>query len=526
MLLRRRFLCSTTALLAAPAIARSQSLQVFRFVPQSDLATLDPVYTTNYQTLYHAFLVFDTLFGLDGKFRPQPQMAQGAATEDEGKTWRITLRKGLSFHDGQRVLARDCAASIRRWGARDAFGQALLAATDEISAPDDDTIRIRLKRPFPLLPNALGKMTPNMCPIMPERLATTDPYKQVTEMVGSGPYRYNADERIPGARIVYERNDKYVPRPDGSAEGIAGPKVAHFDRVEWHIIPDPNTIAAALQQGEIDWWQAPNADLLPLLRKNRRIKVEVLNPTGSIATLRFNHLNPPFNNPAMRRAMLGAVDQSDYAVAAVGTDPSLWRDHVGYFCPGTPMATDIGMEALTSKRDLGATKRAIHAAGYRGEKIVVLWPTNEAHLEALAEVSIDMLKKLDLNLDAQTMDWPTVMQRRTKTEPVEQGGWSLFDTSWTGLDMMTPIGHAYLRGNGSAAAPGWPDSPKIESLCDEWLEAPDVAAQKVIAERVQLQAFEDVPYIPLCQFFAAVAYQANITGVLTGNPVFWNVHRA
>ena len=348
------FHCCTAALLASPAIARSQSLQVFRFVPQSDLATLDPVYTTNYQTLYHAFLVFDTLFGLDGKFRPQPQMAQGAATEDEGKTWRITLRKGLSFHDGQRVLARDCAASIRRWGARDAFGQALLAATDEISAPDDDTIRIRLKRPFPLLPNALGKITPNMCPIMPERLATTDPYKQVTEMVGSGPYRYNADERIPGARIVYERNDKYVPRPDGSAEGIAGPKVAHFDRVEWHIIPDPSTIAAALQEGEIDWWQAPNADLLPLLRKNRRLKVEVLNPTGSIATLRFNHLNPPFNNPAMRRAMLGAIDQSDYAVAVVGTDPSLWRDHVGYFCPGTPMATDIGMEALTSKRDLGA----------------------------------------------------------------------------------------------------------------------------------------------------------------------------
>ena len=106
------------------------------------------------------------------------------------------------FHDGTKVLARDCVASIRRWGARDGFGQALLAATDEISAPDDRTIRFRLKYPFPLLPDALAKTPPSMCPIMPERLASTDPYKQVSEMVGSGPYRYKPDERVPGSRVV------------------------------------------------------------------------------------------------------------------------------------------------------------------------------------------------------------------------------------------------------------------------------------------------------------------------------------
>ena len=525
MLMRRRFLHSAAALLASPAIARSEASRTLRFVPQADLATLDPIWTTNYQTLYHAFLVFDTLFGLDSQYLPQPQMAQGATTEDAGKTWRITLRDGLVFHDGERVLARDCVASIRRWGARDAFGQALLATTDEIAAPDDRTILIRLQRAFPLLPRALGKTTPNMCPIMPERLATTDPYKQVSEMIGSGPYRYKASERIPGAKIVYERNDKYVPRADGSTDGVAGPKVVHFDRIEWHIISDPATAAAALQQGEIDWWQTASFDLLPLLRRNERLKLEVLYPTGTIATLRFNHLNPPFDNPAMRRAMLGAIDQSDYGIAVAGTDQHYWRDHVGYFCPGTPMANDAGMQALTGKRDLTAVKRAIHAAGYRGEKIVVLWPTNEAILKALGDITIDTLKQLDLNVDAQAMDWPTVMQRRTKIEPVDQGGWSLFDTSWPGQDMMIPIGHAYLRGNGRAAAAGWPDSPKIEALCQEWLAAPDIAAQKAAAERLQLQALEDVPYIPLCQYFSFVAYQANLTGILKGIPVFWNVRR-
>lgn len=525
MLGRRNLMHAAGVLLASPAIAASESAGVLRFTPVSDPPSLDPIWTTNYPTLFHGCLIFDTLFGVNDQFQPQPQMALGAATEDAGRIWRITLRDGLIFHDGERVLARDCVASIRRWGARDAFGQALLAATDEMSTPDDRTILIRLSRPFPLLPDALGKMSPHMCFIMPERLAATDPYKQVSEMVGSGPYRFKPDERIPGARLTYERNNRYVPRPDGEISGIAGPKVAHFDRIEWHLIPDPSTAAAALQLGEIDWLQTPPIDLLPQLRRNEKLKVEVLNPAGSIATLRFNHLNPPFNKSAMRQAVLSAIDQSDHGIAVMGSDPSGWRDHVGIFCPNTPMANDAGIEALTGKRDLSTARRAIEKAGYRGERIVVLWPTDNSVLNVLADVTMDTLKKLDLNIDAQAMDLSTLMQRRAKTEPVEQGGWSLFDTSWVGRDMLNPVGHVYLRGNGRLATAGWPNSPKIEALCNEWLLAPDLPSQRAIAEKLQLQAFVDVPYIPLCQYFVPVAYQANLRGVLKGNPVFWNVRR-
>src|SRR4051812_17810137 len=224
---RRTFLQVGAAALAAPTVARGQANKVLRFVPQADLAVLDPVWTTTYQTRDHGLLVFDTLFGLDSQFKAQPQMAAGAVSEDEGRTWRITLRADLLFHDDTRVLARDCVASIKRWGARDGFGQALLAASDEIDAPDDRTIRFRLKHPFPLLPDALAKTPPSICPIMPERLAATDPFRQVTEMIGSGPYKYKADERVPGALVVYERNAAYQPRTDGVADGTAGPKVAH-----------------------------------------------------------------------------------------------------------------------------------------------------------------------------------------------------------------------------------------------------------------------------------------------------------
>ncbi|HXA23055.1 MAG TPA: ABC transporter substrate-binding protein [Acetobacteraceae bacterium] len=522
---RRNFLASAAAMLAAPAIARGEASQVLKFVPQADLAVLDPVWTTTYQSRDHGLLVFDTLFGLDNAFKASPQMAEGAVSEDDGKTWRITLRPDLMFHDDTKVLARDCAASIRRWGARDGFGQALMAATDELSAPDDRTIEFRLKHPFPLLPDALAKTPPSICPIMPERLAATDAYKQVTEMVGSGPYRYKADERVAGSLVVYERNTKYVPRANGTPDGTAGPKIAHIDRIEWHIIPDPGTVAAAVQRGEIDWWLVPQADLLPLLRKQRNVKVENIVPTGFVATMRFNQLNPPFDNPPIRRALLGAVQQSNYMLGMVGTDEELWRVPCGFFTPGTPLACDAGMEALTGKPKLATVKRDLEAAGYKGEKVVVLTPTDIASAKALADITADALVHVGMNVDAQAMDWATLVGRRVKTDPVEQGGWSIFHTSWSGLDMINPAGHIFLRGNGKAAAPGWPTSPKIEELRDAWFMAPDLAAQQALGRALQLQAFEDVPYIPLGQYFQPTAYQSNLTGVLPGNPVFWNIRR-
>ncbi len=431
----------------------------------------------------------------------------------------------MKFHDNTPVLARDCVASVKRWGARDSYGQALMAATDEIAAQDDRTITFRLKYPFPLLPNALGKTPPSMCPIMPERLAKTDPFKQVTEMIGSGPFRYIARDRVPGALVAYERFAGYVPRPSGTPSGTAGPKIVHFDRVEWHIIPDNSTVLAALQQGEIDWWLTPDADLLPALKADRELRVRTTVTTGLIATMRFNQLWPPFDNPAIRRAMLGAVKQSEYMIGMVGTDPSLWHVPAGIFCPNTPMASDAGMSVLTGPRDLPRAKQEIAAAGYKGEKVVLLAPTDIPSAKALADISADLLKKLCFNIDYQAMDWATLVGRRAKMNPIDQGGWSLFHTSWNGTDMLDPIGHVFLRGNGKAAAIGWPTAPKIEALRDQWIRAPDPATQKKLAAELQVQAFHDVPYIPLGQYFAPTAYRTNLHGVLNGIPVFWNVQR-
>jgi peptide/nickel transport system substrate-binding protein len=521
---RRTFLTAAAATLAAPSIVGAQSAKPLKFVPDADLALVDPIITTSYQTRDHGFMVFDTLYGQDNEYRIRPQMVEGHVVESDGLVWRLTLRDGLKFHDGERVLARDCVASIQRWGKRDSFGQALMAATDQLDAPDDKTIRFRLKYPFPLLPDALGHYSPSMCAMMPARLAETDAAKQITEMVGSGPFRFVANERVSGSRVVYEKFAGYVPRNE-APERTAGGKVVHIDRVEWMIMPDASTGVNALINGEVDWFTTPPSDLLPLLRKAKGVNIFTLVPTGTIATMRFNQLHAPFNNPAIRRAIVHAVEQSDYMIAVQGEDRATWADGVGYFCPGTPMASSAGMENLTSKRDLNAVKRELDAAGYKGEKVVLFGPQDIPSVKALAEVTADLLKKLGMNLDFQTMDWATAVQRRVKQDPPDNGGWSIFQTSWGGVDQFNPAVHAFLRGNGTNGIMGWPKSDKIEELRTAWFKAPDLASQQRICADLQRQAFEDVPYIPLGQVRAPSAHRTSLKGVLTGMPVFWNITR-
>lgn len=512
--------------LAAPSIAAAQGARVLKFIPHADLTVLDPIWTTAYITRNHGYLVYDTLFGMDSDYKTTPQMAEGMTVENDGKLVRITLRDGLKFHDGEKVLARDCVASIQRWGKRDTFGQTLMSVTDEVTAPDDKTIQFRLKRAFPLLADALAKPPSNFAAMMPERLAKTDAFTQITEVVGSGPFRFLARERNAGHLVAYEKFADYVPRASGTPNGTAGPKVVHFDRIEWRIIPDQGTAAAALQSGEVDWWEAVGGDFRQLLTR-AGLNVHVLDPAGSMGCMRLNFVQPPFNNPAARRALFKALNQTDFMEAASAGDPSMYTVPSGFFPPGTPMASTAGFEAIPAKPDFAAAKRELEAAGYKGERIVLLHATDLNSVKTLGDVAADMLKRAGLNVEVAAMDWGTVVQRRIKKEPVAQGGWNAACTYWSGQDHLTPAGHVFLRGTGERGGNwGWPDSPRLEELRDAWFAAPDLAGQQRVAADMQRQAFQDVPYVPLGQVRGVTAYRKNLTGVLQGIPVFWNVQRA
>lgn len=510
--------------LARPSLAQS-NISVLRFVPSSDLASLDPIWTTANVTRHHAFLIYDTLYGLDADLSPQPQMAEEHAVEDAGLTCTITLRPGLRFHNGEPVLARDAVASLTRWMQRNSGGQYIAAHTDELLAVDDRRLRFRLKRPQPRLLGLLASLTSPVAFIMPEAVARTDGFTQMRSTVGSGPFRFKNDEYRPGNRIVYERNPDYVPTQGGGRGLSAGAKTVHFDRVEWNVVPDPATAAAALQAGEVDWYEAPPSEILELLQRSRAVAVEPMDTRPAAALLRLNHLHPPFNNPDLRRAILPALDQRDFMFAAVGTDPDRYVVDCGFFTPGTPLATQAGLEPLLGPRSIERARTLLREAKYNGQPARVLLPTDSVSSGPIAQVGADLLRRIGFTVEVVAADWSTVVQRRNSRESLERGGWSVFPTVVNSLDFADPAVHFALRGNGASAWLGWPTSPRLEALRDAWFAAADLPAQQAIAAQMQSIAMEELPYLPVGATRAATALSRKLRDRVIGFPVFWKIRR-
>ena len=522
---RRAFLKTAVtgaAAVAAPHIVQAEAEKTITFVPHADLASLDPVWTTADITRNFVLAVYDTLYGYDAGFKAQPQMVEGHTTENDGKLWTLTLREGLKFHDGTPVLARDCVATIRRWAKRYPMGQALIARTDELSAASDREIRFRLKKPFPLLPEALAEPQSS---IMPERLAQTDAFEQIKEAMGSGPFKFVASERIPGQRVVFAKNPDYVPRADGKPSFTAGPKVAFIDRVVWNFVQDPSTAAAALAQREVDWWENPTIDLVPQLKRNKDLVITVKDRTGEIGCLRFNQLLPPFNNPAIRRAVLSAMDQKEIMTAVAGAQPSLIKTDVGLFVPGTPMASDAGVEITRGPKDLDKIKKDLAAAGYKGERVVVLAASTIPVIFAEAQVATDVLQRIDMNIDLQVMEWGTVVARRASREPIDKGGWNIFYTYLGGMGNISPGPDIAIRASGADAWFGWPSDPKMEALRGAWFDAPDIEAQQILCRQMQEEFWQNPSYVPLGMYDQPTAFHSYLGDIRDGWPQFYGVRR-
>src|SRR5204863_243834 len=323
---------------------------------------LDPIWTTAYITRNHGYMIFDTLFALDGNLKLQPQMVDKYTVSKDAMKYSFTLRDGLKFHDGQPVTAEDCVASIKRWGAKDAMGRLLIASLSRMASTDRKTFVIELETPFGLVLDALGKPSASPSFIMPARVAATDPNEQVKDIIG---------------------NEKYFR-----------------------------------------------------------------------------------------------------------TCPSV------FMCGGLPYESSAG----APKPDLERARALFKESGYDGRPVVVLDPTDSPYAHAPALVTMEMLKSIGANVDLHAMDWSTMVSRRAKKEPPAQGGWNVFHTWSTSFDTMTPAVSSVLGGAGEKAWFGWPTSEAMEKLRADFAREPNEAKRKAIAEKVQVLAYDEVPYVPWGQF--------------------------
>src|SRR5881227_3000052 len=514
---------SLSAALSSEAIAAGKTITA---VMHSDLRIIDPGFTTAYITRDHGYMVYDTLLATDSNFKIQPQMADWKVSDDK-LTYTFTLRDGLKWHDGAPVTAEDCVASLKRWGRNDNMGQKLMDFTASIEPIDAKTFALKLKEPYGLVLESIGKPSSYTPFMMPKRLAETPAGQQIKEQIGSGPFKFVQAEFQPGVKAVYEKNADYVPRKEAPS-WTSGGKIVKVDRVEWITMADAQTAVNALQSGDIDFMENPSFDILPVLAGNKDIHVEPLDKLGFQTVGRMNFLYPPFDNLKVRRAAFMAMNQKDILDAMVG-NPEYYKLCGAIFMCDTPLATEAGAETLLKGNGMAEAKKALAESGYDGTPIVIMAPGDVVTLKAQPIVATQLLRAAGFKVDVQATDWQTVVTRRASQKPPKEGGWNMFFTNWSAADVINPIASLPTSGKGKNGAWfGWPEDAKLESMRDAYARSTSPEEQKRAAADIQAYVMEQVIYVPLGQYKAPSAWRKSLSGVLDGpaTPVFWNIDKS
>ena len=503
-----------------PALAQDKTLKV---VMHSDLKIVDPIWTTAYISRNYGYMVYDTLFAMDADLNVQPQMVESYEISDDSLHYSFTLREGLTWHDGAAVTSEDAIASIRRWGAKDSMGQLMMSFVDKMTAVDDRTFQLKLKQPYGLVLLSLAKPSSNVPFIMPKRVAETPESEQISDYTGSGPFVFEKDEWAPGDKAVFTKFDGYVPRSEPPSWASGG-KVAKVDRIEWVWIPDHQTAVNALLNGEVDLIESPPHDLIPVLEADPGIVLDDFNPLGNQYMFRLNHLHPPFDNPTIRQAALAALNQEDFLQGVIG-NPAYYKTCPSMFVCDTPFATDAGAGILVES-DFDLSKKLLDEAGYDGTPVTLMHSTDLQVLTNLAPVAKQLLERGGFTVDMQSMDWQTLVSRRSKKEPPAEGGWNAFLTSWVAADVLNPISTAGLNASCDTAWFGWPCDEALENLRDAFARETDADQQREIAFQIQARALEIGTHGYVGQWYQPMAYRDNVSGVVHGPvPFFWNVEK-
>ena len=512
------------AVLAQPHAVAQES--VLRIVPHSNLAVLDPIWTTAYMSRNHGYMIYDTLFGTDENAKIKPQMVESWTESGDHRLWSFKLRKGLAFHDGAPVTGDDVIASLQRWGKRDAMGSALMTFVQSMDSPTPDTFRIFLGEACGFVLEALGKPSSNVPFIMPKRVAETDAFKQIEDYIGSGPFIFKKDEFKPGDKAVYLKNTKYVPRSEPPS-GTAGGKNVYVDRVEWNLaLRDAQAQVNALKNGEVDIIEALGFDHYETVKADTTLQLPLYANLGLQYMARFNHLHKPFDNAKVRQAAIAAMTQEPFLRAQVGVK-ELYKTCPSMFVCNTPYGSLAGSD-LQAKSTMKKAQDLLKASGYDGTPIVIMKPTDLASIQKLPDVAAQLLRQAGFKVDLQAMDWQTLVGRRAKKDPIDKGGWHMFLTAWNVFDVWSPIANPTMDTRGEKSGWfGWASDDKMIEIRNQFMRATDEPTKKKLADQLHARAFEVGTHAPLGEYNQPMATRKNITGFfITNGNIYWNLKKS
>ena len=501
---------------------------VLKWVPQGSVPNLDSMLSGSAVGRGVSWHFWESLMQWDIAGTLTPDLADSWTIKEDaaGAHYTFTLRDGRSWHDGGKPLPSDVEASfiVRYLGFDQTFGPTIEGLFTSFETVDDDTFIIHLSAPTSLLVTALGYVGGVQPNIMPQDIAEEWPDTVAQRFNASGPYRFVSWD--PGNEVIIDRFDAYVPRTEEPSYR-AGAKLGYFARMITVEIPDQETRVAAVLTGEVDSLDVISGDFHQEALDNAdKVSIHIGVP-GAQPDIGFNLGDPLLGftekGRLMRLAIRAAIDAEEI-MKGYG-ESTLWTlcpalQHCGGAWEGPSTNTEFYNEANPSK-----AKDLLEQAGYNGEEIIILDPTDFPTIHPQAPVLFEQLTAVGINAKITATDWAGQIA-------IAQSGkdWHLF-TNWNSSNLYHPLVATHYRtytkdiadAIGTFGYPvgiGYANGDNMEQFRKDFANAKSRDEELAIAKKMADIAWSDPRRVHFGQFFQLRVQDKRLRDVdVRGHPV-------
>ncbi|WP_375003607.1 ABC transporter substrate-binding protein [Aeromicrobium sp. CTD01-1L150] len=492
--------------------------QTLRVATDAEPGTFDWHQSTSGATQSATIQVLETLYSLDENYAPVPMLAESEPqVTNGGLTYVIPVRDDVTFHDGTSLDAQDVAASLERWGEVSSNGRSMFAQVDEVTATDDHEVTIVLSEPYDVV-RALA-VPIAAAAIMPRDIVEqygSDVIEDVTDLVGSGPYRMV--EWAKGRHYTMERFDDYTPADNGADGGLAAARPATYERVEVALVQDASTRYQSTSSGQYDVALNLPGDIYDEVEASG-LTTRVVSPYYSQYLL-LDTSEPPFDDPEVRRAVALALDEPSLAMAAYGHEDLFELNGAIYPVDMGVLSTEAGIDKY-GEQNTDEASALLEASDYDGEPVV--WMTSQA-LAPIYNFSIaagEQLEAVGFNVEIDVTEWAAMNDRYTQPET-----WDMFSTAF-GVGYAMPSFHLLL--NGQFPYEDWyAYDDEMADLLTAWHTAESESEQSAVMAQIQTQFYGDRPAIKLADYAAVNGISPDVSLEDQGFylPLWWNAEPA
>ncbi|SEN55285.1 peptide/nickel transport system substrate-binding protein [Paracoccus alcaliphilus] len=466
-----------------------------------DPDTFDPMISTKDVVSIVTQHFMETLYTFDESWQVVPLLASDMPTiSEDGTTYTIPLREGVSFHDGSQMDSADVVASLNRWQEVASRGMAIADRISGIEATGPAEITITLSEPYAPLTTLLA-FSNSAAVIYPEEIIAP----QITDPIGTGPYRMEAHQPDQYTQLV--RFDDYAQPGEAAGERAQTP-----DEIRFIPVPDTSTRIEGLLSGQFDYADSLSTEAFGRIEASDVAEPVLLEAFGW-PLFAVNHKKGLMTDLNIRRAVQAALPYDDMLFAAFG-DEKFFQTDGALYPEGWPWHNEAGIE-LYNINDPEKAAEYLDAAGYDGQPLRILTSRQYEFHYQMAEVAQMALEMAGFTVQMDVVDWATLAQNRDNPDL-----WDIYITHSPFLPEPTLTSSLF-----ATAREGWAN-PEKEAILERFTAESDPDARKDIYAELQQQLYEDVGLIKIGNFNEVQGKSRSLTGVTPSPwPTFWNASK-